>query len=205
MTSREDARPPMSQIFNAKSITMIGTWNVLTLFQSGKMDQVLGEMRAYHLDILGVSEMRSSGQGCLYSDDMTVLYSDHNEQHTDGVGIILSKLASRALVCWQPVNERIVTARLNTKLAKVTVVQVYAPTEIAPDEEKDIFYDHLQDVLQEVPSFVIKVVLGDFNAKLDTERRGMHAIIGPMAQQIAPTTTAKFRRNSMNTTANAVL
>jgi len=57
----------------------------------------------------------------------------------------------------EPVNERIITARFNTKLAKVTVVQVYAPTEIAPDEEKDIFYDQLQDVLQEVPSFDIKV------------------------------------------------
>ena len=123
--SREDARPPMSQIFNAKSTTRIGTWNVRTLFQSGKMDQVLREMRAYHLNILGVSEMRWSGQGCLRSD-MTVLYSGHNEQHTDGVGIILSKVAARALVGWKPVNERIITARFNTKLAKVTVVQVYA-------------------------------------------------------------------------------
>jgi len=90
---------------------------------------------------------------------------------------------------WKPVNERIITARFNTKLAQVTVVQVYAPTEIAPDEEKDIFCDQLQDVLQEVPSFDIKVVLWDFNAKLDTDRRGMHATIGPMAQQIAPMTT----------------
>jgi len=88
------------------------------------MDQVLREMTAYHLDMLGVSEMRWSGQGCLRSDDMTVLYSGQNEQHTDGVGIILSKVASRALVCWKPVNERIITARFNTKLAKVTVVQI---------------------------------------------------------------------------------
>ena len=44
-------------------------------------------------------------------------------------------------------------------------------------------------MLQEVPSFDIKVVLGDFNAKLDTDRRGMHAIIGPMAQKIAQMTT----------------
>jgi len=63
-------------------------------------------------------------------------------------------------------------------LAKVAVVQVYAPTEIAPGEEKDIFYDQLQDVLQEVPSFDIKVVLGNFNAKLYTDRRDMHATIG---------------------------
>ena len=92
--SREDARPPMRQIFNAKSITRIGTWNVRTLFQSGKMDQVLREMRAYHLDILGVSDMRWSGQGCLRSDDMTVLYSGHNEQHTDGVGIMQGSITS---------------------------------------------------------------------------------------------------------------
>ena len=46
----------------------------------------------------------------VHSDNMTVLYSSHNEQHTDGDGILLSQVASGALVGWKPVNERIITA-----------------------------------------------------------------------------------------------
>ena len=106
---------------------------------------------------------------------MTGLYSGHNDQYADGIGITLSKEATQALIGWKPVNELIITARLCTRLAEVTVIQVYAPTETAADDEKDPFYNQLQDILQEAPSFDIKVVLlGDFSAKLDANRRNVH-------------------------------
>ncbi|KAJ8417554.1 hypothetical protein AAFF_G00223970 [Aldrovandia affinis] len=84
----------------------------------------------------------------------------------------------RWLVGW-PVNERIITARLYTRHAKVTIVQVYAPTEVVSEEEKDIFYTQLQGVLEEIPSYDIKLLIGDFNAKLDSDRRGLHTTVGP--------------------------
>jgi len=56
--------------------------------------------------------------------------------------------------------------------AIVTVVQMYAPTESASDGEKDLFYDQLQDVLDDIPSHHIKLIMGDFNAKLDGNRQG---------------------------------
>lgn len=60
-------------IFNAKSYTRVGTWNIRTLYQSGRLEQVLREMRTYHLDILGVSELRWTGQGRFDSEGTTVL------------------------------------------------------------------------------------------------------------------------------------
>ena len=55
--------------------------------------------------------------------------------------------------------------------AIVTVVQMYAPTESASDGEKDLFYDQLQDVLDDISSHDIKLIMGDFNAKLDVTDR----------------------------------
>ncbi|KAJ8386425.1 hypothetical protein AAFF_G00170220 [Aldrovandia affinis] len=136
-------------------------------------------MRDYRLDILGVTEMRWTGQGRLVIDGATVLYSGKQDHHTHGVGLILSSCAAQALVVWRPVNERIITARLYTRHAKVTIVQVYAPTEVASEEEKDIFYTQLQGVLEEIPSYDIKLLIGDFNAKLDSDRRGLHTTVGP--------------------------
>ena len=60
------------------------------------------------------------------------------------------------------------------------MVQVYAPTEVAANSEKDIkFCDQLQGVIDEIPSFDIKLVMGDLNAKLSGDRRGIPSSIGP--------------------------
>jgi len=76
------------------------------------MAQVLRKMQAHRLEVLGVSEMRWTGQGQFSSDGITVLYSGHNDQHTHGAGIFLSKRAASALIGWKPVSHRIITARL---------------------------------------------------------------------------------------------
>ena len=153
--SRREDYTSKRQIFNAKCITKIGTWNVRTLYQCGKMAQVLREMQAYRLEVLGVSELRFTGQGQFSSNGITVLYFGHEDQHTHGthgVGIFRSKGTASALIGWKPVSHRIVTARLQTQQAKVTVVQVCAPKEAEEDSVKDEFYTQLQDTLDEIPS-----------------------------------------------------
>ena len=57
---------------------------------------------------------------------------------------------------------------------KSQVVQVYAPSEVAADSEKDELYDQLQGVIDEIPSFDIKLVMGDLNAKVSGDRRGIY-------------------------------
>ena len=101
-------------------------------------------------------------QGRFTSEQVTILYSGREEHHYQNVGIFLNTEATKALVGWKPVNERIITARLCTKHAKVTVVQVYAQTESASDREKDLFYDQLHDVLDDIPSHDIKLINGRF-------------------------------------------
>ncbi|KAJ8411253.1 hypothetical protein AAFF_G00172590 [Aldrovandia affinis] len=155
-------------------------------------------MRDYRLDILGISEMRWTGQGRLVIDGTTVLYSGKQDHHTHGVGLILFSCAAQALVGWRPVNERIITARLYTRHAKVTIVQVYAPTKVASEEKKDIFYTQLQGVLEEIPSYDIKLFIGDFNAKLDSDRRGLHTTVAPHGSKIHKVTWVSPDGNTRN-------
>ena len=102
---RKEARLSMSIIFNAKTFTKIATWNVRTRYQCGRTEQVIKEMENYKIDLLGVSEMRWTGQGRLNSRGNTVLYSGKEQHHTHGVGIFLSKTAAQTLVSWKPINE----------------------------------------------------------------------------------------------------
>lgn len=97
------------------------------------------------------------------------------------MGIVLSKRAANSLVGWEPVNDRIITARFRTKHTRVSVIQVYAPTEDATVEEKDDFYERLQDTIDEMPRRDLKLVLGDFNAQVGGDRNGMEKSVGAFA------------------------
>jgi len=45
-------------------------------------------------------------------------------------------------------------------------MNVHAPTEEKSDDSKDIFYAELEQVFSHFPKYHIKILLGDFNAKL---------------------------------------
>ncbi|XP_017322823.2 craniofacial development protein 2-like, partial [Ictalurus punctatus] len=117
--------------------------------------------------------------GKMISDGKIVLYSGAKEHHVHGVGMVLSKTAAQALVGWKPISDRIITARFQSRHAKITVIQVYAPTNEADDEEKDAFYDQLQDTIVVIPNHDIKILLGDMNAQLSSDRQGWENVIGP--------------------------
>ena len=97
-----------------------------------------GNFRNYNLDILGLSEVRWTGFGELkIATGESILYSGAEEEHHRGVGLILRREVRRTLLKWNPVNERIMSARFNSRFAKLTVIQVYAPTNDAEDASKE--------------------------------------------------------------------
>ena len=183
MTVREQSRKVvqdlMNRILSAKTLTKIGTWNVRTMYQSGNLAQVSREADNYGLKILGISEMRWTGSGRMTSNGRTVLYSGQTEHHQSGVGLILSKEAARCLIGWEPVSDRILTARFQSCHTKTTVIQVYAPTEDSAEADKDAFYNQLQDTFNRIPDHDVKILMGDLNAKIDGDRTGMELVVGP--------------------------
>ena len=60
----------------------------------------------------------------------------------------------------------------------MSVVAVYAPTEVCETEEK-MFYAKLDSVLNQCPRRDAFIVLGDFNAVTGTERAGYEICVGP--------------------------
>ena len=55
--------------------------------------------------------------------------------------MVFNKATAQALIEWKPVNERIITARFQSKHTKTTIFHVYAPTEDTDEANKDKSYD----------------------------------------------------------------
>ena len=61
--SRKEAAVMTTGAVSAKTTTLIGFWNVRTMYEQGRVAQVIAEMKRYKLDILGVSESRWTKSG----------------------------------------------------------------------------------------------------------------------------------------------
>ena len=108
----------------------------------------------------------------------TILHSGTDKKKEAGVAIMLSKSASRAVMKWTPINERIIVARFASSQAKLTVVACYAPTNDADETSKDDFYNTLQAVAKDIPRHDLVCFVGDFNAKVGSDKSYCPEVLG---------------------------
>ena len=108
----------------------------------------------------------------------TLIYSGDDERHESGVAIMLSQEATKSLMEWTPINKRIITARFYSRYRRITIIQVYAPHNEREDEEKDHFYQELQEVLDSCNKNDIIIVMGDFNARAGNDNTGYERTMG---------------------------
>ena len=160
----------------------IGTWNVRTMYEAGKTAQVAAEMRHYNIVVLGLCETRWTLVGQLrLSTGELLMYSGHpedNAPHSKGVGMTLNPASARSLMEWNMVSSRIITARFFAKPCKIFIMQCYAPTNDADEQEKEEFYQQLQEIVNQKKKKDILILMGDLNAKIGSDNDGREMCMG---------------------------
>jgi endonuclease/exonuclease/phosphatase family metal-dependent hydrolase len=67
------------------------------------------------------------------------------------------------------VSDRLSYTVLRGRWHNIIVVNVRAPSEEKSDESKDSFYEELKQVFDQIPKYRMKMLLGDFNVKVERE------------------------------------
>lgn len=161
-----------------RSRIRVAAWNVRTLSSAPFQVSLQRVLLTHEIDIACLSECRIPGSDKIKIEKSTLIFSG-GANRTYGVGIMISPMLSRMLVSYRTISDRLLTARLQHKHGHLSVIAVYAPTEVSSTEDKDKFYNDLHDLIQHVPPHDKLIVGGDFNAVSGTDRVDFESVIGP--------------------------
>lgn len=121
-------------------------------FSPGKVHNLIREMDRLKIEILGISEARSHGNGNMTIDDHYIFYSGQDtSQHWNGVGFVLTKKMNKFVKSVTNVSDRVMLLQLNAKPMNVNnIIQVYAPTSLSTAQECEDFYADMKQVLDNI-------------------------------------------------------
>ena len=82
---------------------------------------------------------------------------------------MVNKRVQNAVLGCNLKNDRMISVRFQAKPFNITVIQVYAPTSNAEEAEVEWFYEDQQDLLELTPKRDACFIIGDWNAKVESQ------------------------------------
>ena len=153
-----------------KNDTIIGTWNVRTLYACGKVKELTHELDRYRWDVLGLAEVRWTSCGETTTEEgHKIWYSGEDSRHQHGVGFIVNKNKINSVISCTPISSRLISIRIAARPLNITIIQVYAPTTDYDDDAVETFYEELENIIKVTPKKDFLVIQGDWNAKIGTD------------------------------------
>ena len=96
-----------------------------------------------NVDILEISKLKWTGMGEFNSDDHYISYCGQESLRTNGVALIVNKKVWNAVLGCNLKNDRMISVCFQDKPFNIPVIQVYAPTTNAKEDEIEWFYEYL--------------------------------------------------------------
>ncbi|XP_008486054.1 craniofacial development protein 2-like, partial [Diaphorina citri] len=142
------------------------TWNVRTLLQNSKLENLKEEMKKMNIDVLGFAEMRWPNDGDFWLGEYRVIHSGtiENKPGQGGVGVMLTKELGKRVKGYVHRKGRIILVKIDTKPVDTVIIQIYMPTTQHGDSAIEEMYDEIQKLLDETKGGDNIILMGDWNA-----------------------------------------
>ena len=181
---------PTTQNRRSHALTT-ASWNVRTLLDSKRAHArpsaiVARELERYSIDIAALSEPRVLGETSFSENFNGAGYTfflkgkPEGEKHHHGVGFAIRSKLLPLLKNKHPtgINERLMTMCLPLDSCSITLISAYAPTLQSPQQEKEHFYETLNETIKSIPSSHKLLLMGDFNARVGVDHLSWTNVLG---------------------------
>ena len=148
------------------------------MFTTGATGLLLNELGRFDWDVIGLAETHWIGVQENTLRGVRIISSGREAGHSSGVGLLLSPRAQKSFLKYEPICDRILSARFRTAVGYTTICQIYAPTTEASEATMEGFYNDLQQFINKTPKKDCIVLMGDFNAKVGTRNSHDAGVIG---------------------------
>ena len=159
------------------------SWNIRTLnsqkdSEEKKTTTINDMLRELDVDVAALQETRWLQSGCVDEKDYTIRWKGRADKQVHGVGFAFKRKLQDQITFLGDGSERLLTLRLHTSEGFVTLISAYAPTEVSPKEDKDLFYEQLVSLVKTIPPHEPVILMGDFNARVGVDYRSCPRIVG---------------------------
>lgn len=182
--TRSQRKSEFSGKLPLKTPTYIGTFNINTLIQPGKLHHLVEELERQKILILALQETR-------IMDENTADYGNYRifKSKTDrrvgkgapllGMAFMVHKTILNSIKEINPINNRLMTMRVQCANKTYTLINAHALTN--GDNKKDpksteAFWTTLERVMAKIHKDDTKILLGDFNAQIGREKIYRHTV-----------------------------
>ena len=142
-----------------------------TITDARKTAVINEELLKLNVDIAALQETRLASDGTLREKDYTFFWQGKNpeEPRIHGVGFAVKNRLLPSITPPTGGSERLLSLQLLTSSGPLKLICAYAPTLLASDEEKSLFYDELNTTIAATPPSDGLFILGDFNARVGAD------------------------------------
>ena len=154
----------------------VGTLNVGTM--TGKGMEIVDMMGRRNVNILCVQETRWKGEKARNIGNGYKMWYYGTDNKRNGVGIILEKdLVDRVVEVWR-ISDRLMCLKLEKDGTMLNIISAYAPQVGCTREEKEAFWQELEETMEKVPREERVVIGADLNGHVGEGNHGDEDIMG---------------------------
>jgi hypothetical protein len=141
----------------------IGSWDVLSLYKPEALKMLLEQLDSCKEDITGAQELRWMGKELW---KRRIMYSTAIRKRVTCLEqvLLLVKQRKHLILDFQAKSHRTCRLRIKGKFFSYSLICAHSPI-----EDKDPFYDELDEIYSECPRRDCKIIIGAMNAKVGNE------------------------------------